>query len=70
MSKIFVVKVCKDCPHWTTKRHYTGDSFEMVYYWICSREEKTIASVETFDKDPSIPDWCPLSDLEEEKNGS
>lgn len=69
MKKIFVVDSCDKCPHWTTKRHYTADSFERVYYWICSREERTIAGVETFDKRPYIPDWCPLSDLEE-KNGS
>lgn len=57
----FEITSCKNCPYCSTERAYTADSFETAYRWICGKENKTIAGyVETFDKDPKIPEWCPL----------
>lgn len=56
--------VCNKCPNWTDKRYYTADSFENVMEWLCTHDNvgaKRITLQDTFDKDPEIPNWCPLS---------
>lgn len=63
MSRIVRIPSCNKCPNRTTKRYYTGDSFEMVIEWTCTKTSKRIALVETFDKTPDIPEWCPLEEL-------
>lgn len=32
------IKSCKDCPHFEQRRLYTGDSFEHVNDWFCTKE--------------------------------
>ncbi len=52
---------CTDCPHWNSERYYTADSFEHVMEWKCKKvDNKTIALQDWNDKDPGIPDFCPL----------
>lgn len=55
---------CSDCRFLKTSEVYTGDSFEHVENWECSKACKVIKLyVETFDK-VKIPDWCPCKVLE------
>ena len=63
MPKSVIVKIqdCSQCPHQEVKRHYTADSFEMVFDWVCLKNHGAIvAIVEWNDKKPKIPEWCPL----------
>jgi len=53
------VKDCSECPHQSDVRHYTADSFEMVFKWTCTKANKHIAYVDATDKNPKIPEWCP-----------
>lgn len=63
MPVMFVKEVtkCPECPCCEVKRHYTRDSFETVFDWICTKNCNAIAAtVEWNDKAPPIPQWCPL----------
>lgn len=45
----------------TQERYYTSDSWEHVMEWKCGEVGgKRIAFMEWNDKDPRIPDFCPL----------
>lgn len=64
----FTIESCKNCPFFDMKRHYTPDSFEMCFDWICKKyNNMIIACVETFEKEPGIPDWCPILTKQENK---
>ena len=54
------ITTCNECPHWDAERYYTADSWEHIMEWKCRLSGKSIALVETFDDDPSIPEDCPL----------
>lgn len=55
------IKDCTECPFWETSKVYTADSWENVQKWTCKKKKKVIAGyLETFDKNPKIPDWCPI----------
>lgn len=55
------IKNCSECPFFTSTRELTGDSFENVQKWSCRKmSNKRIATLETFDKEPKVPDWCPI----------
>jgi len=54
------ISSCDGCPNLSRERYYTGDSFEHVMEWKCKKKNKRISLVETFDKNPLIPSWCPL----------
>lgn len=59
--KVFLeINNCSKCPNFDSSRYYTSDSFENVVEWKCLKMNKRIALVDTFDKDPKIPEWCPL----------
>jgi len=74
MSKIEIeIDDCMDCPYCRTKRLYTSDSWESAYnyYYYKKTKDKPVepnkipnkmiaGCMETFDKMPSIPDWCPI----------
>lgn len=63
MAKVFKVQVdsCSKCPNMTSNRHYTADSFEFVFEWSCGAvRNKHICYHEFPDKEPAIPEWCPL----------
>jgi len=51
---------CIDCPKFKSERHYTSDSFEMVFEQTCSLIGKRIAYVDACEKQPDIPEWCPI----------
>lgn len=55
------VETCEKCPHFSSKRHYTADSFEMEFDWFCKKEEgrQIAGSVDARDK-IEIPSWCPF----------
>jgi hypothetical protein len=58
---VLSIKCCNKCPYFDMKKRYTPDSFENVFDWICLKnKDAIIASVDTFDKNPKIPEWCPL----------
>lgn len=43
------------------ERHYTADSFEMVFDWKCTKNHGAIvATLDWNDPKPAIPEWCPL----------
>lgn len=56
------ITCCNQCPHFNgSERHYTGDSFETVFKWVCKKSnDKLIATMDWNDKDAPIPKWCPL----------
>lgn len=61
-----VLKSCEKCPNMVQTRHYTADSFEMVFDWKCkSKNDKLIAIQDWNDKVAKIPEWCPLRVKEE-----
>jgi len=52
---------CSKCPFLETPRHYTSDSFEVVFDWKCAKSHRAIISVMDWnDPAPAIPQWCPL----------
>ena len=55
------IKNCKQCPYWRSERVYTGDSFELIFDWVCSKAKKKIEGyVEPRDiNSVKIPEWCP-----------
>lgn len=61
MAKITIeIKDCKGCPHLKEERHYTSDSFEMVFDWFCKKKRnKKIAGYVEFNDKIEIPNWCP-----------
>ena len=61
MSVKLTLECCDKCPYMESERYYTADSWEHVMEWKCSHEnDRRITLHETFDKDPAIPEWCPL----------
>jgi hypothetical protein len=55
------IQCCNRCPHFKSERYYTEDSWEYVIEWKCGNmRERHIYYMEAFDKEPEIPDWCPL----------
>ena len=67
MSKKLKIDSCDKCPNLFVERHYTPDSFEMVFDWKCEEygnKHKHIGFQEGRDY-PKIPDWCPLEDYGE-----
>ena len=60
---IIKITCCDQCQNFKRKQVYTADSFETLDDWICKktrRKDSFITYMETFDKDPEIPEWCPL----------
>lgn len=62
--KMVTLTSCTKCEHWGTKTIYTADSFERPDKWFCKKKEGLIIDGyhDTFDKDPGIPEGCPLED--------
>lgn len=63
MSKVAILEIntCSECPYHKVSRHYTADSFEMVFDWKCGKKKNTlIATVDWDSTNPKPPDWCPL----------
>jgi hypothetical protein len=63
MTVTFAVEIedCSACPCMKAERHYTADSFEMVFDWVCTKNFRAIvATMEWNDQKPAIPAWCPL----------
>lgn len=62
MSKIQLeIQDCTECPHFHSERHYTSDSFEVVFKQTCLKENKHIYYKDACgDKQPPIPEWCPV----------
>ena len=62
-----VIHDCSECPAMKAERHYTADSFEMVFDWICARSNGAIiATLDWNDSKPSIPEWCQLRTMKEQ----
>ena len=61
-KQVFIkIKNCRKCPNCRIEPFYTEDSFENVEEWFCLKKaKKHITYYETFDKNPDIPDWCPI----------
>ena len=79
MSKIYfkVINICSDCPHWRGTRDNTEwfdwmclREQKLIPQFSRDLSAETLdkrlrpGSVETRDKRPPIPDWCPLNDLD------
>lgn len=65
MAKNIEIKICTECPHHTSERDYTADSFEMVSRWKCKHKDGPDGFVRRYvdwnDKATEfIPDDCPL----------
>ena len=63
MPVMFAIEVsgCSECPCMKAERHYTADSFEMVFDWVCTKNHGAIvATLDWNDQAPAIPAWCPL----------
>lgn len=60
------INSCTKCEHFDTKAVYTSDSFERPEKWICKKKEGLVidSNHDTFDKDPGIPEGCPLDNSE------
>jgi len=57
------IKSCTECPHFSSERDYTADSFEFVTRWDCKKGDtpKNIRRyVDWTDHRKFIPTWCPL----------
>lgn len=57
------IKNCKQCPFFKEERHYTSDSFEIVFDWFCKKKnnKKIAGYVEYSDENKmTIPEWCPI----------
>ena len=63
MAKIELeITTCKECPHFSSERYYTADSFEFAFNWYCNKVEKRKIQgyVEWHEESKiKIPDWCP-----------
>lgn len=57
-TKIYIEN-CSECKDCQSKRHYTEDSFEMVFDYFCNQNKKPIATLDWNEKMPSVPAWCP-----------
>jgi len=58
------ITTCTECPHFTSERDYTEDSFEFCTKWICKHDNvpRDIRRyVDWNDRQKHIPDWCPLT---------
>ena len=68
MSKqvTIIISSCTKCVHFDTERVYTADYFEHIQKWFCKKKEGLVIDSchDTFDKDPGIPDGCPLDNSE------
>ena len=63
MTVVFAVEIddCSACPCMKAERHYTADSFEMVFDWKCTKSHGAIVvTLDWNDPKPAIPAWCPL----------
>lgn len=59
---------CTKCKNFTTKPIPTSDSFERPEKWICGENGVVIDGYhDNCDKDPGIPDGCPLDDFKPKK---
>jgi hypothetical protein len=57
----FDIKTCSDCPFVDSQRVYTADSYENVHeYWCTKKRNRKIAQIDSFDKMPEVPEWCPI----------
>jgi len=62
------IENCEKCNELEIERVYTADSFENIVKWSCRIKNKVIKGyIDTFDKNPPIPEWCPLRLKREEK---
>ena len=62
-----VINDCSECPFMKSERHYTADSFEMVFDWVCIKSHGAIiATLDWNDPNPSIPEWCQLRTMKEQ----
>jgi len=57
--KIFISD-CTECPKFNSERYYTSDSFEVVFEHTCTLIGKRIGYADACEKQPSVPNWCPL----------
>jgi hypothetical protein len=60
MGRSFKIDSCAKCPNLSDQRHYTGDSWEMVFEWKCKAKDNKLIGYEEGSDKPSIPNWCPL----------
>jgi hypothetical protein len=52
---------CDKCLYCTSKRVYTGDSWEQVFDWFCTKDSNSVRIGQAEHPDyPPIPSWCPL----------
>jgi len=66
-TRYIALTSCSKCTHFDSERHYTGDSYEMESDWFCKEmdKKKIVGCMDHSDKDPGIPDWCPLMSIED-----
>lgn len=55
------IQSCVECRESLSNRHYTEDSFEVAFDWICKKKKnKIIAEYVCWNEsDPKVPAWCP-----------
>lgn len=60
MAVNFKVDNCGKCPNIQSERVYTADSFENVFKFTCTKVNRVVDELDTFEKFGAIPKWCPL----------
>jgi len=58
------IKNCEECPHCTTEKYYTSDSFETCRETLCTKisiKPRRIAVLDWNERKEPIPKWCPLN---------
>lgn len=67
--RLLAIKSCVECPFHDVKREYTGDSFERVFSWFCTKFTPNVKVQDQLDADspsPAIPTFCPLPTTEDQ----
>jgi len=66
--KALPLESCTKCENFRTKPIPTEDSFCRPEKWFCGKNGVTIDGYhDMMDKDPGIPDGCPLDDFKPKK---
>lgn len=62
MSTKISIKDCSECSDCRSTRHYTADSFETAFDYLCynNGKAKMIAGYVDWNEElPPVPTWCP-----------
>jgi len=55
------IESCANCPFVKIEKVYTGDSWEDVQKWMCTKENnKIIHSYHEWNDKTEVPKWCPI----------